>query len=106
MLTLSKNEIKHIKIWLRRKDDMVFYHRDELCPFPGFCHKHGKTCKALFPKLKILPRILNSSCPCNQFGIAYVVKRVKKMLRLMPTFHNESNVGKYPYFIEHEDGKD
>ena len=87
MLTLSKNEIKHIKIWLRRKDDMVFYHKDELCPFPGFCHKHGKTCKALFPKMKMgrnysFLSAMDYICPCTQFGIAYVVKRVKKLLNM------------------------
>ena len=76
-MLLSKTEIKHIRIWLRRKDNMFN------CPFPSYCHKHGKTCKALFPKLKIRstkPDALDS-CPCTQFGIAYVVKRVKKMLR-------------------------
>jgi hypothetical protein len=90
-MVLSKTEIKHIRIWLRKKDDM-FHHKDEDCPFPSYCHKHGKTCKALFPKLKIrnMWSLTNGfipaedyTCPCTQFGLAYVVKRVKKMLRPM-----------------------
>ncbi len=87
----SKTEINCIKRWLsKRKTNRERY---DSCPFPNVCHKTGKTCHALFPKLEaynydqLYCDDQSFVCPCDQYSVTYVMKVAKKAVE---EYENES----------------
>ena len=86
-MLLSLREIKGIRKWLKFKGIRKCL-GETVCPFyddnASFCHKKGKTCKAIFPKLSASPFwYLNNKlyeCPCSVYSWRYVRRRAKRVV--------------------------